>query len=91
MLWAAYVQAACDKLCVLMMMQGADAGSRASSSSAAAAERQDRTCNGVWSAAGDGQQRRLSKQAVTGRCVGECVAACAASEGGGTLMMFGLC
>ena len=35
------------------------------------AVREDRNCNGVWAAAGDGQQRRQSKQAVTGRVVGE--------------------
>jgi hypothetical protein len=28
-------------------------------------------CNGIWTAAGDAQQRRQAKQAVTGRCVGE--------------------
>jgi hypothetical protein len=37
----------------------------------AAEQREERRCNGVWAAAGDGQQRRMSKQAVTGRCAGE--------------------
>lgn len=63
-----------DRVGVLCMLpqSGVGADTVRAERAATAGEREDKHCNGVWAAAGDGQQRRMSKQAVTGRCVGGC-------------------
>eukprot|EP00775_Hariotina_reticulata_P000077 gene77-biopygen206 len=53
---------------VQLTIKAADAA-RGAGGRAQAAAAASNVCNGIWTAAGDAQQRRQARQAVTGRCV----------------------